>query len=70
MLFSSSVVFFKRIAPGRITRRAVLPLRRPVAGPERLGGRSVGRGFSPEGMLDSFILRKNVTANLNTPRLQ
>jgi hypothetical protein len=73
MLFSSSGVFFKRIAvcsPGRITRRAVLPLRRPVAGPERLGGRSVGRGFSLEGMLDSFILRKNVTANLNTPRLQ
>jgi hypothetical protein len=47
-----------------------LPLRRLVAGPERLGGRSVGRGFSLEGMLDSFILRKNVTANLNTPRLQ
>jgi len=57
-------------SPGRITRRAVLPLRRLVAGAERLGGRSVGREFSHEGMLDSFILRKNVTVNLNTPRLR
>ena len=29
----------------------------------------IGREFSLEGMLDSFTQRKNVTVNLNTPRL-
>jgi acyl-CoA reductase-like NAD-dependent aldehyde dehydrogenase len=28
----------------------------------------IGREFSPEGMLDSFTQRKNVTVNLSTPR--
>ena len=28
----------------------------------------IGREFSLEGMLESFIQRKNVTVNLNTPR--
>jgi hypothetical protein len=30
----------------------------------------IGREFLHEGVLDSFILRKNVTVNLNTPRLR
>jgi betaine-aldehyde dehydrogenase len=29
----------------------------------------IGREFSLEGMLDSFTQRKNVTVNLNVPRL-
>jgi hypothetical protein len=28
----------------------------------------IGREFSPEGRLDCFTQRKNVTVNLNTPR--